>query len=120
MKKVTQIDLTQKGDITFYAKISGNIIPTEYKITYIYNNEVIEHEPSTYQAGLITYLNNLEVKEYNKFVDEQGIASCRIKEYTLKDYCDKRKSTNLTRFEYCPYCGSKIDWKKIKNREVEL
>ena len=38
--------------------------------------------------------------------------------YTLKDYCDRRKSTNLTRFEYCPYCGKKIDWKKIKNEEM--
>ncbi len=39
--------------------------------------------------------------------------------YTLKDYADKRKSTNMTRFEYCPRCGKKIDWKKIKNGEVE-
>lgn len=70
-KKVTQIDLTQKGDITYYAKISGNIIPTEYKITYIYNNEVIEHEPSTYQAGLITYLNNLEVEGFEGWYTSQ-------------------------------------------------
>ena len=34
--------------------------------------------------------------------------------YTLEDYCDKRKSTDLTRFEYCPWCGKKIDWKAIK------
>ena len=34
--------------------------------------------------------------------------------YTMKDYADKRKSTNITRFEYCPHCGEKIDWKKIK------
>lgn len=39
--------------------------------------------------------------------------------YTLKDYCDKRKLTNLARFNFCPYCGKKIDWKKIKNEEVE-
>ena len=37
-----------------------------------------------------------------------------IKVYTLADYCDKRKSTDLTRFEYCPICGKKIDWKAIK------
>lgn len=44
-----------------------------------------------------------------------GITNKKIKPpYTLKDYCDKRKSTNLTRFEFCPYCGKKIDWKKIK------
>ena len=34
--------------------------------------------------------------------------------YTLMDYCDKRKSTDLTRFNYCPLCGKKIDWKAIK------
>lgn len=39
--------------------------------------------------------------------------------YALKDYCDRRKSTNLTRFEFCPYCGKKIDWKKIKNEGKE-
>ena len=34
--------------------------------------------------------------------------------YTLVDYCDKRKSTDLTQFNYCPFCGKKIDWKAIK------
>lgn len=37
-----------------------------------------------------------------------------IKDWTLADYCDKRKNTDLTRFEYCPMCGRKIDWKAIK------
>ena len=37
-----------------------------------------------------------------------------IKGWTLADYCDKRKNTDLTRFEYCPMCGRKIDWKAIK------
>ena len=37
-----------------------------------------------------------------------------IKGWTLADYCDKRKNTDLTRFEYCPMCGRKIDWKTIK------
>ena len=33
--------------------------------------------------------------------------------WTLKDYADFRKSTNLTRFRYCPNCGMPIDWKNI-------
>ena len=37
--------------------------------------------------------------------------------YSFKDYCDRRKSTNLERFEFCPYCGKKIDWKKIKKED---
>ena len=36
------------------------------------------------------------------------------KPYELADYCDKRKSTDLTRFNYCPLCGKKINWKAIK------
>ena len=39
--------------------------------------------------------------------------------YELKDYADRRKSTDFKRFEYCPHCGKKIDWKKIKNGEVQ-
>jgi hypothetical protein len=39
------------------------------------------------------------------------------KEWSLKDYCDKRRSTNLTRFDYCPECGKKIDWKRIKEAD---
>ena len=38
-----------------------------------------------------------------------------IKGWNLSDYCDKRKSTDLTRFNFCPICGKKIDWKAIKN-----
>lgn len=38
-----------------------------------------------------------------------------INGWTLADYCDKRKNTDLTRFEYCPMCGRKIDWKSIKS-----
>ena len=34
--------------------------------------------------------------------------------WSLKDYADKRKNTNLIRFDYCPECGKKIDWAKIR------
>lgn len=62
-----------------------------------------------------------EVKEHNRgIVYELNLPpSFCWKEYTLQDYADKRKSTNLIRFDFCPYCGRKIDWKKIKNEEVE-
>lgn len=36
------------------------------------------------------------------------------KPYELADYCDRRKSTDLTLFDYCPKCGKKINWKSIK------
>lgn len=34
----------------------------------------------------------------------------------LEDYFDKRKNTELTRFDYCPVCGKKIDWRELKRR----
>lgn len=33
---------------------------------------------------------------------------------SMRDYADKRKSTDLTRFDYCPFCGKKINWKDIR------
>jgi hypothetical protein len=71
---------------------------------------------------LIT-LNELKenVKENNKLVREIK------KDYPLwdmgkimllNDYFDKRKSVNMTRFDYCPYCGNKIDWKSFKKEGI--
>lgn len=34
--------------------------------------------------------------------------------WTLHDYCDRRRVTNLVRFNFCPSCGHKIDWKEKK------
>lgn len=47
-----------------------------------------------------------------RYKDDEWLQSLCNK-YTLEDYCDKRKSTDLTRFNYCPLCGKKIDWKAI-------
>lgn len=38
--------------------------------------------------------------------------------WQLRDYADRRKNTDLTRFSYCPDCGKKIDWKSIKKSDV--
>jgi hypothetical protein len=37
--------------------------------------------------------------------------------WTLADYGDLRKSTNLTRFAYCPKCRKEIDWKAIRGMQ---
>lgn len=52
----------------------------------------------------------------NKYLREVGIESKFLyyKEWSLRDYADKRKNTNLTRFDYCPECGNKIDWGAIR------
>lgn len=55
-----------------------------------------------------------ERNEFNAECDKQGIPEIRVREYTIKDYTDFRRSTNLTRFSYCPDCGKKIDWKGIR------
>lgn len=41
----------------------------------------------------------------------------RTSAYTLSDYTDFRKNTDLHRFMYCPYCGQKIDWKQIRRTD---
>ena len=57
-----------------------------------------------------------ELKEHIDFITDFAEDNpCFVgKVYTLSDYCDKRENTDLRRFEYCPYCGKKIDWKAIK------
>ena len=62
-------------------------------------------------------MNKIQVEFYNMYDKKPRFIR---KTYTLKDYADKRKSTNLTRFEYCPHCGKRINWKKIKNEETEV
>jgi hypothetical protein len=57
----------------------------------------------------------------NQYTRDLGVESGWLycKEWTLRDYADKRKSTNLTRFDYCPECGKKIDWKAIRKEGKE-
>ena len=35
--------------------------------------------------------------------------------YQLDDYYDRRKTTNLTRFNFDPYTGEKINWNHFKH-----
>lgn len=59
-----------------------------------------------------------EQREYNRSLAVDPIFSTapdlKVKCYTLQQYCDWRRSTDLHRFSYCPDCGAKIDWGKIK------
>lgn len=57
-----------------------------------------------------------ELRRFNIISDSLNYPIHR-KEYTLKDYGDLRKSTDLVRFGFCPYCGKKIDWKYIRKLE---
>lgn len=55
---------------------------------------------------------------FNEYLDGEPIAKhiecLREKVWTLKDYADRRKNTDLYRFNNCPLCGRHIDWKLIK------
>ena len=48
-----------------------------------------------------------ENKQYNEYMarNYSGLSYVKLPEYSLRDYFDGRKSTNLTRFKYCPMCG---------------
>jgi hypothetical protein len=60
------------------------------------------------------------IKDTNNLIDfreKMKIPLSNSKKVSLSDYCDKRRTNNLTRFDYCPFCGKKIDWKSIKESE---
>ena len=58
--------------------------------------------------------DRLELRDYNRKMLLTKEYNHHFKYWYLEEYCDKRKSTDLTRFNYCPLCGKKIDWKSIK------
>lgn len=58
-----------------------------------------------------------EIIEFNAMCRREGYSDLLHRQWTLRDYADKRKSTNLTRFDFCPECGKKIDWKAIRKEE---
>jgi len=92
------------------------------------NHECVIGIMYDYENTELMTINNLkshikEVIELNEFARNDPIYSkleCYQKEYTIRDYADKRKRTNFRRFEYCPDCGKQIDWKKIKENENAL
>lgn len=77
--------------------------------------------------GLLCYRSNdnlvtlAELKEHieaeMEYSKTPGLWQRKV--FSLADYGDKRKSTDLTRFEFCPYCGKPIDWKAIKRADHE-
>lgn len=58
-------------------------------------------------------LNICDDIDYKNAVKKWGHVSYN-KIFTPKQYTDFRCSTNLERFKYCPECGEKIDWKKVR------
>lgn len=67
---------------------------------------------------LISYIE--ERKELNCNISSNPLysqLSLTFKEWSLSQYADKRVKTNLHRFDFCPECGGKINWKKIRSEQ---
>ena len=58
---------------------------------------------------------------YNVMLDSDPVLKVRKeirrKVWTLAEYADWRRSTNLQKFSYCPRCGKFIDWGEIRRAE---
>ena len=48
----------------------------------------------------------------------RGCKNLKRRVWTLAQYADWRTRTNLKKFNYCPMCGSFIDWREIRWREL--
>ncbi len=61
------------------------------------------------------YLNNYIDRLMEVAGESQRMAKFHYQfiAYFPKDYIDKRKSM-ATLFDYCPDCGAKIDWRKLR------
>lgn len=69
-------------------------------ITFTDLKEKVKQNNNTFEYGLNTY--------------GEHFMNGLMKELRLKDYFDNRKNVNLNKFNYCPYCGEKINWKNNK------
>lgn len=69
-------------------------------------------------SDLLNHIN--ETSEFCNYMISHGYHDlANRKSYSLTDYCDRRKSTDVTRFDYCPKCGTKIDWAEIRRSQNE-
>ncbi len=64
--------------------------------------------------------NNLYLTNYKLRLVDKAFQSKNMNEidknwkvFEPKDYIDKRKSLS-TMFSYCPKCGNKIDWRRLR------
>lgn len=74
------------------------------------NSKKCEHTIGIWYEYEESYLVTLDkLKEFEKDGSAFG-------DWTMDDYLNEDKETNLTRFDYCPYCGKKIDWVKLREQ----
>lgn len=56
-----------------------------------------------------------ERKKSNDFL-RQCCPGLQLPDRTMAEYADRRRSTDLTHFNFCPMCGEKIDWKMLRKK----
>lgn len=73
----------------------------------------------------LKYFNRLK-EEQNKEIDSKWYLKEKAKErirkriYSMEEYANPDIETDLTRFDFCPYCGQPIDWKRIGGMDNEV
>lgn len=74
----------------------------------------VDYDELVTLSGLREHIKNtVEFNETISQFPQYDIFNLHRNMFSLKDYADKRKSTDLTPFDFCPYCGKPIDWKAI-------
>ena len=85
-----------------------------HRIGFLYDFD--DTKAVTFQ-GLKDHIKRL--KEVEVYFKETSGYERKFCAYTMQDYLDQRKSTNLIRFKFCPFCGEKIDWAMMRKEANE-
>lgn len=73
---------------------------------------MIGYECDLYTLKMLEEEVNEDIASYEQY--KKSFPGVYITEpYTMFDYTDTTKKTNLIRFNYCPVCGKKIDWEEL-------
>jgi len=79
--------------------------PIESCIIGLLNNK--DDEPKLVTIGALKLHVNYKTEEAN-YLKEKGERVSYV--YTMTDYYNRRKQTDLQRFLFCPICGRQITW----------
>lgn len=86
---------------------------------------LLHHYEYSELVTLSQLINHIKYKrDYNESIKHDPLyhdaSELYKKEWSLKQYCDKRVSTDMKQFDFCPECGKKINWKEIREKGDEL
>jgi hypothetical protein len=79
----------------------------ESEVEFLYQDNIIDRIQETIEENI----------RFNEYCDKLSNIEDWMKRKILNplDYLDNRKNI-IHKFEYCPYCGEKINWKEIKSK----